>query len=515
MEPAVARPSTSSESGGLPASVATSVPMPALQQPSEQAPPTMSLGLRHREVGSRTKSMSNADEDKQPVFPTAVREVRKVSESQEEQPIEFEVDLHELMGQLSDRAKNQQSPESLKEYQAALAEQIDPPYEYLPMLNLVFRDWVLVVMDIGAAVYIYFKHTINFEASIVVFNSVMITYFYLSYTSVGGHPLGAKLDMSILSFAVVFPLTYLFQQAFTRREAALAALADIKALLVNENMACMTWDFPHNATKKFNGRTSLPAGFAEKCASDALTFLRLLYEFLSLPAVSRARHFIFPVMKRERRRVHLLQDNIVQQLSAVTRQMYRNVETLKVAGLPANEASRINQYHWFIQQRFELLRNVKYYRTPQVGRSLGRFYIIVLPWYVHATTAPPPTPPTNTNVLLARVVCSLSLLCARSTGSWAPTLCGSQASCRDIPTRPTRRTRSRWRVSPFSCCTVSSTAGARWRTHLMRKVASTISPSSTTSRSPRSRSSSTCARRSSMLPLRPRPRPGTSTNSRH
>jgi hypothetical protein len=390
MEPAVARRSTSSVSGGLPAPVATSVPMPALQQPSEQTPPAMSPVLRHREVGSRTKSASNADEDKQPVFPTAVREVRKMSEnheSREEQPLEFEVDLHELLGQLSQRAKSQESPESLQEYQAALAEEIDPPYEFLPMLHYVFRNWVLVLMDIAAAVYIYFKHTVNFEALIMVANAVLVTYFYLTYTDGQDNHLGAKLDMSILSFAVVFPLTYLFQQTFTRREAALTALADIKALLVNENMACMTWDFPHNATKKFNGRTSLPAGFDEKCARDALTFLRLLYEFLSLPAVSRARNFIFPVMKRERRRVHSLQDKIVQQLSAVTRQMYRNVETLKVAGLPANEASRINQYHWFIHQRFELLRNVKYYRTPQVGRSLGRFYILILPWYVHATTA--------------------------------------------------------------------------------------------------------------------------------
>ncbi len=347
----------------------------------------MSAGLRHRD-SSRRRSVSNADDAKPPVFPTAVREVRKVSEpheSREEHPIEFEVDLHELLGQLNIQATRDAATESLQEYQAALAQETDPPYEFLPMLHYVFRNWIIVLMDTAAAVYIYFKHTVNFEAALVVTNAVLVTYFYLSYEW-EGHNLGAKLDMSILSFAVVFPLTYLFQQSFTRREIALAALADIKALTVNENMACMTWDFPHNATKKFNGRTSLPAGFDEKCAKDALTFLRLLYEFLSLPAVSRARNFIFPVMKRERRRVHSLQDKIVQQMTAVMRQMYRNVETLKFHGLPANEASRINQYHWFIQQRFEMLRNVKYYRTPQVGRSLGRFYILILPWYVHGTT---------------------------------------------------------------------------------------------------------------------------------
>jgi hypothetical protein len=388
MEPAAARPSTSSVSGGLPAPVATSVPMPALQQRRE---PTSSPVLRLVELGSRTKNTINMDEDKPPVFPTAVREVKKApSEDHEEQPIEFEVDLHELMGQLSEneKATRQESPESLQEYKAALANVIDPPYEFLPMLHFVLRSWVLVLMDIAAAVYIYFRHTVNFEAFIMVGNAVLVTYFYLTYTDGFGYPLGAKLDMSILSFAVVFPLTFLFQLTFTRREAALVALAEMKALLVNENLACMTWDFPHNATKKFNGRTSLPAGFDEKCAKDALTFLRLLYEFLTLPAVSRARNYIFPVMNRERQRVHSLQDKIVQQLTAVTRQMYRNVETLKEAGLPANEASRINQYHWFILHRFELLRNFKYYRTPQVGRSLGRFYILILPWCVHATTAP-------------------------------------------------------------------------------------------------------------------------------
>jgi hypothetical protein len=387
MEGAAALPSATNASGCVSTvGAATAVPIP-VPQPSGEAPPEMSAGLRQRDSGRR-KSVSNAEDEKPPVFPTAVREVRKMTESHEsheEQPLEYEVDLHELLGQLNEQGTRNGATESLKEYQAALSQEADPPYEFLPMLHYVFRNWILVLMDTAAAVYIYLKHTINFEAALVVTNAVLVTYFYLSYEW-NGHNLAAKLDMSILSFAVVFPLTYLFQQSFTRREVALQALADIKALMVNENMACMTWDFPHNVTKKFNGRTSLPAGFDEKCAKDALTFLRLLYEFLSLPVVSRARNFIFPVMKHERRRVHSLQDKIVQQMTAVTRQMYRNVETLKFHGLPANEASRINQYHWFIQQRFEMLRNVKYYRTPQVGRSLGRFYILILPWYVHGTT---------------------------------------------------------------------------------------------------------------------------------
>lgn len=54
-------------------------------------------------------------------------------------------------------------------------------------------------------------------------------------------------------------------------------------------------------------------------------------------------------------------------------------EAKKAAGMPANEASRMNQYAFFLQAKFHTLRNIKKYRTPQVLRSMSRFFIVVTP----------------------------------------------------------------------------------------------------------------------------------------
>ena len=51
-------------------------------------------------------------------------------------------------------------------------------------------------------------------------------------------------------------------------------------------------------------------------------------------------------------------------------------------GFSSSEASRLHQYHAQMQQRFELLRVLKYYRTPQATRSFGRAYVLILPWIV-------------------------------------------------------------------------------------------------------------------------------------
>ena len=45
----------------------------------------------------------------------------------------------------------------------------------------------------------------------------------------------------------------------------------------------------------------------------------------------------------------------------------RTIESMKARGMPGNEAARLNQYLWILQSRFEKLRRVKEYRTPQGG----------------------------------------------------------------------------------------------------------------------------------------------------
>merc|ERR1712176_858725 len=50
------------------------------------------------------------------------------------------------------------------------------------------------------------------------------------------------------------------------------------------------------------------------------------------------------------------------------------------AGMPANEASRINQYNMFLMRDFERLWSFKTYRTPLTLRAMTRVTVQLLPW---------------------------------------------------------------------------------------------------------------------------------------
>ena len=62
------------------------------------------------------------------------------------------------------------------------------------------------------------------------------------------------------------------------------------------------------------------------------------------------------------------------------RRLSFKVEVVKELGLPANEASRINQYLEILIADIEKLHNLKQYRTPQGTRSLARIFIHLMPW---------------------------------------------------------------------------------------------------------------------------------------
>jgi hypothetical protein len=291
---------------------------------------------------------------------------------------EVEVDVSDLLDLHNDRIA---TFESLRAYQNSLRNEIVESKKIHGWFRNTFKLWYITLLDIVAATYVYFAHTVNFEGFLVLCNSTAVTAFYLYYVDPETNTyLASRLDFSILSFSVVFPLTSLLQQAFTRREQSLMALGDLKALIIHIAMASLTWDFVDQYSKKYDGRSQVDEDFDERVLKATTGFLRLVYEFMSMPMVSRARHYVIPDQLRERAFVHKMQDKLLQQISRVMLDLYENVEELKWWGLPGNEAARINQYHWLLQQRFEILRNIKYYRTPQVTRSFGRFYIFALPW---------------------------------------------------------------------------------------------------------------------------------------
>ena len=64
--------------------------------------------------------------------------------------------------------------------------------------------------------------------------------------------------------------------------------------------------------------------------------------------------------------------HFARMLSAL-RRLSMLCEDKKKAGMPANEAARVNQYGMYMHKHINLLTNLKEYRTPQVLRSMSRF----------------------------------------------------------------------------------------------------------------------------------------------
>ena len=241
------------------------------------------------------------------------------------------------------------------------------------------------VFNIAACLVIYFANTMNIESLIMITNAVMASWFYIT-TSENSTLDGAKLDFSFLAFSIVFPLTFLIQSTFARRDAALTKLADLKATLLATSLFTFTVDWPSSSTKSSSssslvgGRNDLPDDFNDQVLKDFQEIVQLVYEYLSMPNVSHARHVVIWSKQHAAKRVYSLQNDIYKRLQVLMFDLSMHTEIMRQYGFPSGEASRLHQYHQYIQQRIEQVRIQKYYRTPQATRSFGRAYILILPW---------------------------------------------------------------------------------------------------------------------------------------
>ena len=235
-----------------------------------------------------------------------------------------------------------------------------------------------LLTDTLAAIYIYLAHTVSLEAVLYLLNAVGGTYFFIARHE----DYATKLDFAFLAFSVVFPLTFLIQATFSRREAAALRLADFKSCILSTILFTLTVDWPiEDGSKRKNlGRLSLPDNFNEHVIEDAKELVFLVYEYLSMPNVLHARNVVFSIKQKATRRTHAFQNDIVVKINNVMFDFAMHTELMREYGFPSGECSRRHQYVQYLRQRFEQLRLVKYYRTPQATRSFGSVYILVLPW---------------------------------------------------------------------------------------------------------------------------------------
>ncbi|KAJ9463362.1 hypothetical protein DIPPA_08802 [Diplonema papillatum] len=249
-----------------------------------------------------------------------------------------------------------------------------------------FNAAVNLFLDLFSAFAVMAKYVLTPETVFAVHNAVWSVILYNWYAS----DLAANMTWTLVSFAIVFPMTLSITRAFVRRDAALSSLSNIRALMCNILIAHCMWNWVGSG-KKYDGRTAPPVTPLDKedntiAASHRKDVLALLgrvidamRSYLLVPRKGRARHFYTVPGYREARWVTWAEEEGGERATKLILRLHGATEVLKAAGLPANEASRINQYVYFVSREWENLRAVKEYRTPMAMRSFTRVVVHTLP----------------------------------------------------------------------------------------------------------------------------------------
>lgn len=194
---------------------------------------------------------------------------------------------------------------------------------------------------------------------------------------------GGSMSLTLLSFAVISPITATITMAFNRRENALAALNDLRATLLELYCAHAVWDWGQKpGVTEDSGRIKSTVNWLEHSDAFCLEVLMLVNEttrMLTLPNTTRARHKTTRAGRREAKRTDAVAGELYLSLVRRVGRLAEFCEILKREGLPPNEATRVRQYERYVLVDLEKLRVIKAYRTPQGLRSFGRLFSVFLP----------------------------------------------------------------------------------------------------------------------------------------
>lgn len=148
-------------------------------------------------------------------------------------------------------------------------------------------------------------------------------------------------------------------------------------MLINMYVAHLNWNWGGG---KKDGRAELDPAHPDNVMKDIDDLLHVLSSYLCLPCVTRARNLFIQEGKDELKTQVPVQQHFFHHIYTCCRRLSFKVEVVKELGLPANEASRINQYLEILIADIEKLHNIKCYRTPQGTRSMARIFIHLMPW---------------------------------------------------------------------------------------------------------------------------------------
>ena len=190
--------------------------------------------------------------------------------------------------------------------------------------------------------------------------------------------LAINLTWVAVSIMLVFPITSSITSAFTRREGAIRALGDFRSHLANIYQAHATWDW--GGAGGWGGRSrSLDASHLFHVRSLLLALIDRVEELLLVPRRGRMRHIHTSYGKSELRQVIEAETRGRRHVTRLMGRLHLATEALKQAGLPANEASRINAYVCQLTCAFERLWGFKVYRTSVALRGMAHITIQLMP----------------------------------------------------------------------------------------------------------------------------------------
>jgi len=126
----------------------------------------------------------------------------------------------------------------------------------------------------------------------------------------------------------------------------------------------------------------LPAKFNEEALRDFKDLLVHVYQYLSMPITNHNHNAVPWFIAKSTRHILELQTNTKFHINEILLDLSMHTEVMRCAGFPDGIASRLEQYHQYMRQRFEHMRVIKNYGTSQLTRAFGVVYTIVLPWMI-------------------------------------------------------------------------------------------------------------------------------------
>jgi len=219
------------------------------------------------------------------------------------------------------------------------------------------------------------RHMANFETLLCFVLSIGSTCFFTLYSPDPDFFLAERLDFTLIGTAVVFPISFLINETFRRRELALQRIAHIKALLCQIQAGMLLWRWK-------NSSVNHPTKAWEDEVNHSLRgTMRDIISLLRLPKWSANRHTFTAQGRLFRRNVVNNQRELTSSVIANVTRLHAFVEDLKELGLTASEATRLNQYTYLLQMEFEGLVMIKTYRTTNIARSFVRIVTLLCPTF--------------------------------------------------------------------------------------------------------------------------------------